>query len=250
MEKNRKRVYTDPMKIAFISDIHANVHAFESVLKDVKKQKPDQIVFLGDASTLGIRPVESLELLESLKCECIMGNHDEFMVYPEKIYEYTKDKLVIDTVEWSRSLHKKRNFDFIGTFRKDLRLSFLPNVDIFCYHGSPVSNMENVKPETGLESFLPLIREQPDTIFIGGHTHVQMLRNYSGTRIITSGSVGQPFIGYNMPPTKHPWAEYVVIQSSGRHYSIDLRQVEIDNDRINKEILASDSPMNDFISEY
>jgi len=238
------------MKIAFISDIHGNIHAFESVLKDLKKQKADRIIFLGDASTLGIRPVESLELLQSLNCDCVMGNHDEFMIDPAKIYAYTKDKLVIDTVEWSRARHSKRHFNFIKTFKKDLRVPFLPDTDIYCYHGSPTSNMENVKPESPVDSFTPLIREKSNTIFIGGHTHVQMLRNYAGTRIITSGSVGQPFIGYTMPPVKHPWAEYALIEGRGKHYNITFRQVEIDNDKINKEILASDSPMNDFISEF
>lgn len=236
------------MKIAFISDIHANLLAFESVLKDVKKERVDRIVFLGDASTLGMRPVESLDLLESLGCDCIMGNHDEFMVNPDRIYQYTKDKLVIDTVEWSRAKHLKRNFDFLLTFKETLRIPFLPGMDIFCYHGSPASNMENVKPESDLASFTPNLAEKPNCIFIGGHTHVQMIRNYRGTRIVTSGSVGQPFIGYTMPPSKHPWAEYAIIKSNVRHYSIELKQVPIDNDRINKEILASDSPMNDFIS--
>jgi len=238
------------MKIAFISDIHANLYAFESVLKDVKKERPDQIVFLGDASTLGMRPVETLDLLQSLKCECIMGNHDEFMIEPEKIYTYTKTQLVIDTVEWSRARHLPRNIEFIRTFKKQLRLSFIPGMDIFCYHGSPLSNMENVKPDSDLGSFQPQLSSKPDTIFIGGHTHVQMIRNFNGTRIVTSGSVGQPFIGYAMPPVKHPWAEYAIIESKGRQYNIELRQVEIDNDKINKEILSSDSPMNDFISEF
>lgn len=238
------------MKIAFISDVHANIHAFESVMKDVKKQKVDRIIFLGDASTLGIRPVETLELLESLACDCIMGNHDEFMIDPEKIGVYTKNKLVIDTVEWSRARHSKRNIDFIKTFRKELRFELLPGLDILCYHGSPISNMENVTPDSDMESYVPLLGGKPKTIFIGGHTHVQMLRNFAGARIITSGSVGQPFIGYTMPPVKHPWAEYVIIQTKGRQYSVDFKQVEIDNDMINREILTSDSPMNDFISEY
>ncbi len=219
-------------------------------MKDVKKQKVDRIIFLGDASTLGIRPVETLEMLESLACDCIMGNHDEFMIEPAKIGVYTKNKLVIDTVEWSRARHSKRNIDFIKTFRKELRFELVPGMDILCYHGSPVSNMENVTPDSDMESFVPLFGGKRKTLFIGGHTHVQMLRNFAGMRIITSGSVGQPFIGYTMPPVKHPWAEYVVIQTRGRQYSVDFKQVEIDNDAINREILASDSPMNDFISEY
>ncbi len=240
----------DIMKIAFISDIHANIHAFESVLKEIKKEKVDRIIFLGDASTLGMRPVETLDLLESLKCDCIMGNHDEFMVDPAKIYAYTKDKLVIDTVEWSRVRHEQRHIDFINTFKKDLTVPFVPGVDIYCYHGSPKSNMENVKPDSTMESFVEFVKEKQNTVFIGGHTHVQMLKNWNGNRIVTSGSIGQPFISYSMPPVKHPWAEFVIIRTVGRHYRIEFRQVEIDNERINKEILSSDSPMNDFISEY
>jgi predicted phosphodiesterase len=238
------------MKIAFISDIHGNLLAFESVLRDIKKIRANKIVFLGDASDIGMHPAESLDLLQSLNCECVMGNHDEFMINPKKIYEYTKDKLVIDTVEWSRARHSAKHLEFISTFKPCVRIPFIPGVDIFCYHGSPASNMENVRPDTGLDSFVPMMGEKNRMIFIGGHTHVQMIRNVKGTRIVTAGSVGQPFVGYTMPPTKHPWAEYTVISSNGPHYSIDLRQVKIDNDRINKEILASDSPMNDFISAY
>jgi len=237
------------MKIVLISDVHANLHALESVLDASKKEGYDRLVFLGDASTLGIRPAETLELLESLHCDCILGNHDEFMIEPERIYIYTKDKLVIDTVEWSRARHEQHHFDFIKTFKKELRIPFLKGTDIFCFHGSPVSNMENIRPESGLESFEPLMDSSSSTIFIGGHTHVQMLRNYNGHRIVTSGSVGQPFIGYTMPPTKHPWAEYVVIESSGSRYTIQFRQAAVDIDLINKEILESDSPMNRFISE-
>lgn len=236
------------MKIAFISDIHGNLHAFESVLADIKNEGADRIVFLGDASTLGMRPADSLDLLQSLKCDCVLGNHDEFMINPEKIHSYTRDTLVIDTVEWSRARHEKRHFDFIRTFRESVRIPFIPGTDIYCYHGSPVTNIENVKPESGMESFQALIPGGSSSIFIGGHTHVQMLKNHAGTRIVTAGSVGQPFIGYGMPPRKHPWAEYTVIESKGTKYQIQFRQVEIDNDLVNREILASDSPMNDFIS--
>jgi len=237
------------MKIAFISDIHANFLALEAVLKDIKKVKADKIVFLGDASTLGVRPVESLDLLESLNCECVMGNHDEFMIDAEKIYKYTKDKLVIDTVEWSRQRHLPHHFEFLRTFKPELRIPLSKDTEIFCSHGSPLSNMENVRPDSSLDSFTELMGEKRNGIFIGGHTHVQMLRNVQGLRIVTAGSVGQPFVGYQMPPVKHPWAEYAVVGDAGRHYSIQFRQVEIDNDRINREILASDSPMNRFISE-
>lgn len=237
------------MKIIFISDIHANVIAFESVLADIKKLSADRIVFLGDASTLGVRPVETLDLLESINCDCIMGNHDEFMYQPEKIHQYTNNKLVLDTVEWSRSRHLERNITFLKTFKDQIEIDVSPRLSIFCYHGSPLSNMENVSHNSSLDSFSSLFGGKKDRVFIGGHTHVQMIRNERGTRIVTSGSVGQPFIGYSMPPVKHPWAEYTVITAQGRTYNIELRQVETDSVAVNREILSSDSPMNDFISE-
>jgi len=37
-----------PMKIAFISDIHGNAIALESVLEDIQKKKVDKIYVLGD----------------------------------------------------------------------------------------------------------------------------------------------------------------------------------------------------------
>ncbi|HOT63139.1 MAG TPA: metallophosphoesterase family protein [Treponemataceae bacterium] len=237
------------MKIAFISDIHGNIHAFKAVLKDIKREKPDRIVFLGDASTLGMRPAETLERLEALKCDCILGNHDDFMIHPEKIAEYTKDKLVIDTVEWSRALHSERHLAFIRTFKDTLRIKLTDYHDIFCYHASPKSNMENIKPDTPLDSFAGLL-DGKRTLFIGGHTHVQMLRNQTGNRVITAGSVGQPFISYVMPPVKHPWAEYATVSVVKDRVQVEFKQVPVDNDLINREIMESDSPMNDFISEF
>lgn len=36
------------MKIAIISDIHGNLEALKSTLKDIEKRKVDQIICLGD----------------------------------------------------------------------------------------------------------------------------------------------------------------------------------------------------------
>jgi protein phosphatase len=39
------------MKIAILSDIHGNRLALEAVLNDIKKNKTDQIIILGDLIT-------------------------------------------------------------------------------------------------------------------------------------------------------------------------------------------------------
>jgi len=64
------------MRYAIISDLHANLQAFEAVLADIGKREYDTVVCLGDIIGYGPQPAETL-----LRCqqEChnfILGNHD------------------------------------------------------------------------------------------------------------------------------------------------------------------------------
>ncbi len=54
------------MRIALISDIHSNLTALEAVLADIERAGVDQIVFLGDAATLGPHPREVVAHLRAL----------------------------------------------------------------------------------------------------------------------------------------------------------------------------------------
>ena len=64
------------MKYAVISDIHANPVAFEAVLKDVRRQKADRIVCLGDITGYGYDVVESYALAKDNCDVLLLGNHD------------------------------------------------------------------------------------------------------------------------------------------------------------------------------
>jgi len=64
------------MKYAIISDIHANPMAFESVLDDIRRQKADRVVCLGDVTGYGYDAVGAF-LLAKESCDVwLMGNHD------------------------------------------------------------------------------------------------------------------------------------------------------------------------------
>jgi len=68
------------MRIAILSDIHANREAFDAVLEVVEKQAADQLVLLGDLVGYGPDPVYVVEKAADLVeagALCIMGNHDE-----------------------------------------------------------------------------------------------------------------------------------------------------------------------------
>jgi predicted phosphodiesterase len=64
------------MRVAVISDIHANLHALESVLVDVDAQSPDAVWCLGDLVGYGPKPNECCAIVGERADVCLVGNHD------------------------------------------------------------------------------------------------------------------------------------------------------------------------------
>lgn len=64
------------MRYAIVSDLHANLQAFEAVLTDLSAQKADRVICLGDAIGYGPQPAEVLSLVHAHVHEMLMGNHE------------------------------------------------------------------------------------------------------------------------------------------------------------------------------
>src|SRR5438477_12994803 len=64
------------MRVAVVSDVHANVHALEAVLAAIDADRPDELWCLGDLVGYGARPNECCELIEARAKVCLGGNHD------------------------------------------------------------------------------------------------------------------------------------------------------------------------------
>ena len=90
------------MRVALLSDIHANAIALRAVLADIGRHGVDEAVCLGDVATLGPQPLEVVELLRDFGCACIMGNHDEFLVDPAMVHAHVDQPTVIESIEWCR----------------------------------------------------------------------------------------------------------------------------------------------------
>lgn len=64
------------MRYAIVSDIHANIRAWEAVRADIRTQGVDVIVCLGDVVGYGPKPAEVLEAVRSVTDHFVLGNHD------------------------------------------------------------------------------------------------------------------------------------------------------------------------------
>jgi predicted phosphodiesterase len=64
------------MQFAFVSDIHANLQAWNAVLADLNARNVDTIICLGDIVGYGPRPAEVLASVYTHVPDIILGNHD------------------------------------------------------------------------------------------------------------------------------------------------------------------------------
>lgn len=68
------------MRVAIISDIHANPAALLSVLADIEKQNCSRIVCLGDIVGYGYDPNACIDICRERGIECFLGNHDAGLI--------------------------------------------------------------------------------------------------------------------------------------------------------------------------
>ncbi|MBD3421111.1 MAG: metallophosphoesterase [Chitinivibrionales bacterium] len=64
------------MRIAILSDIHANYEALSAAIEDIDRQRIDEVVCLGDIVGYGANPNECVNLIKQRCRLTILGNHD------------------------------------------------------------------------------------------------------------------------------------------------------------------------------
>lgn len=106
------------MKYAILGDIHSNIEALQVVLAHAKEQNCTHYASLGDIVGYGPNPKECLDIIRSLNCPVIMGNHDEycgatldmagFNPMAADAIKWTREQLTEDDREWLRNLKYSR----------------------------------------------------------------------------------------------------------------------------------------------
>ncbi|MBI5839354.1 MAG: metallophosphoesterase family protein [Chloroflexi bacterium] len=238
------------MRIALISDIHGNKVALDAVLADIRAQNIDSLVCLGDVATLGPQPVEVLRMLKRLDCVFILGNHDSSILEPVKALEYKIAPFLIPTFEWCLPKLSEDDFEFLHSFTPTYRLALGNGDEMFCYHGSPKSNIDNIFSETPPNEVDKFLNGHTAKVMAGGHTHIQMLRQHNGRMIINPGSVGNVFLAppkLDTQPTLLPWAEYAIVNWQDGQVSAEFKRVAYNIERLYQTIRDSSIPLKDWL---
>ena len=155
------------MRTLILSDIHANLPAFEAVLADAGAY--DRLIFLGDLANFGPHPAECAELLRSCRTTvCIMGNHDEQILSasPKHPWDvWSKKQLTQEQQGWMRGFKQ----------------SYVIDGHIFAIHG--IYNAPDILPNTPdadiRNAFKNLLPSGIDEVWFG-HYHYQIDRVIDG----------------------------------------------------------------------
>ncbi|MBC7876796.1 MAG: metallophosphoesterase family protein [Anaerolineales bacterium] len=237
------------MRIAFISDIHGNYIAYQAVLADINSQNIDQVICLGDVATLGPQPKEVLNALKESKCVLIRGNHDEALLDPEQAEKFEIAEHLVPDLFWCREQLTEEDLKFIGSFRSTYEITLPNGVSTLCFHGSPLSVTHLIQSTTPTELLDKYFEGQKATVFIGGHSHIQMYRRHGDVLVLNSGSVGNAFMYAYAPgsiPSLLPWAEYTIISQNGNSLDVDLRRIYFDTEDLQKKVRESGLPGTDW----
>jgi predicted phosphodiesterase len=235
------------MRIALISDIHGNSVSFDAVLRDIRREPIDQLICLGDVANLGPQPCEVMARLRAMDAQCVMGNHDEYLLQPESVRELPP--WIDEVTAWCVEQLSTDDLDFLCSFHRLLEVPLGNGATLLCFHGSPRSNSEFIPATTEEAKLDEILSGHSATVMACGHVHAQMLRQHKGMIIVTVGSVGQPFRLpwiLNSTPVILPWAEYVVVEWKSGALHVELRRVAVDVDAIRKRTLSSSMPGADY----
>ncbi len=156
------------MRIAILSDIHANMPALEAVVEDAREHGATHMICLGDIVGYGPQPVETLARVRELSNGTVLGNHDaaacglldtqRFNPFARETAERAAMALSAEDKAWLRDLPYIIEGDRIAFAHSGF---YAPE----CFH-----YLDNKKDAAASLSAMPDTR----VLFVG-HTHAQCL---------------------------------------------------------------------------
>ncbi|MFC5464954.1 metallophosphoesterase family protein [Lederbergia graminis] len=214
------------MRLAFISDIHGNAVALDAVLKDIETRNVDKVFVLGDICYRGPEPKRALQLVQSLNCEVIKGNADEWVVRGVKAGEVPDQAFDMMTQEreWIYAQLDSEDIEYLQQLPTNINFSH-NGMNIHAFHATPSSLFDIVLPsETDATIEEKLLVEGTD-ISIYAHIHKPYIRYIKGKCVMNIGSVGLPFDGTRK-------SSYAIVDVEESSFQTSIVRVDYDVERV------------------
>jgi diadenosine tetraphosphatase ApaH/serine/threonine PP2A family protein phosphatase len=210
------------VRVAVLSDIHGNRHAFEAVLDDARRAGAEEVWCLGDVVGYGGDPNACVELTRAHAAICLAGNHDLAVTGGLGLEEFSHGAAT--SARWTREVITSANQAYLAALRPS-------GVEgpFGLYHASPRDPIWEYVLSESLAA--RCFDAAPQRVCFVGHSHVALaftrdedggetrgsIREMGATAdlrerrwLLNPGSVGQPRDG-------DPRAAWVLLDTDGGH---------------------------------
>ena len=233
------------MRLAVLSDIHANFEALCAVVGHARSRDAEKYVCLGDVVGYGANPNECIALLQSLPVSAaLLGNHDA-AVLGQHAKMHREARMVID---WTRRVLTSESLGFLQRMEDLVHWG-----DIAFCHSNPYRPREWYYIAERTYITKSFARSKAKILF-AGHTHVPIAitrRNFfcvyiyaplhtmtipaaeRNRQIFNCGSVGQP-------RDHDRRASYLIYDDCQRH--VEFYRVPYDYRLAGEKIIAAGLP--------
>ncbi len=224
------------MKIAVITDIHANLLALNAVLEDIAAQKPDQVICAGDMVGTSAYPdaPQVWQTLQERGIPCVLGNEEARII---NFHGPEPDACWRDSVQFRPLQYRARQFssDDVAAL-SELPITILVegphHQNVLICHASPGSLHRS--PFDGIDpSMAQALQSVPASVIVVGHYHTRWHYHLQDQFIIMAGSVGLPFRGLLGQ------AEYLLLTCHGQTWDYEYRTVPYDHPAALARVLNS-----------
>ena len=155
------------MRYAVLADVHANLHAFDAVIKRLQGMDVERYLIAGDLVGYGPYPNECVERAVALGATCVAGNHDSIVV--GRLTDVRCNELAKRSLEWTRRVLHRDVFEYLEA----LPARAVINSAVVMAHGTLAHAWEyTLRPDQAEEQLAQLSVEHPSAgILLLGHTH-------------------------------------------------------------------------------
>ncbi len=192
-------------RIAIFSDVHGNLPALQTVLKDITSKAVDQVYCLGDLVDFAPWNNEVIATIRDLRIPCLMGNHDERIAYNYDVIPLSKHSAEETTARIAAIHHTKQTIQdvhktYLAHLPHQIRLTFDikgRKTNILLVHGSTNSNQEYIYENHPQEDICHMMDQHQADVLIMGHTHISYVRRIPVAAgmpdrlVINCGAVGR-----------------------------------------------------------
>lgn len=214
------------MRVAVLSDIHANVQALEAVMTDVVEQGCEHVFCLGDLALAGPQPKEVMDyIMEQDTWTVIQGNTDKMIAnFGPEVLDFLDAQypVMANAIESDIEILDDTYKAYLANLPPQLS-QVIEGCSVLFVHGSPRANNEDILPNMPIEDIEEIIAATGEKLILCGHTHIPCgYQTESGQTVVNVGSVGRPM-------TEIPKACYAIIDFNDGSFEIRHRFIPYDN---------------------